>query len=368
MAYEMKIYLVGGAVRDEILGLPITERDWVVVGATRAEMLARGFKQVGKDFPVFLHPQTHEEYALARTERKTGKGYTHFAFYYDPSVTLEEDLSRRDLTINAMAKDDAGNLIDPYNGANDLRAKILHHVSPAFAEDPVRILRVARFAAKFGDFNVHPSTLTLMRQMLAAGEVDALVPERVWQELARALHETYPTRFFEVLDDCGILQKLFPEIAEHWPHASAALARAVQLSPRGEVRFASLLHDLTSEEVTKICKRYRAPNAYKTLALAVTKHASSFHAALELDAEKLLDLIEHLDSLRRPQLFADFLLACMANTNNANIATQQKVLLNRVLQLCQTVNVQALIAQGLQGEELHIAIHKARLEKIMTMF
>jgi len=212
----MKIYAVGGAVRDELLGLPVTDRDWVVVGATPQDMLDRGFVAVGRDFPVFLHPQTHEEYALARTERKTAPGYTGFAFHAAPGVTLEEDLVRRDLTINAMAKDEAGAIVDPHGGRADLAARLLRHVSPAFAEDPVRILRVARFAARFADFSVAAETMELMRGMAAAGEVDALVSERVWQELARGLMEARPSRMFEVLRECGALARLLPELDALW--------------------------------------------------------------------------------------------------------------------------------------------------------
>lgn len=209
----MKIYLVGGAVRDELLGIPYHEKDWVVVGATAEEMLAKGYRQVGKDFPVFLHPKTNEEYALARTERKVSKGYTGFTFNAAPEVTLEEDLQRRDLTINAIAKAEDGTIIDPFHGREDLQNKILRHVSPAFSEDPVRILRIARFAARYGDFTIAPETLALMKQMVVSGEVDALVPERVWKEWQRALSEKHPEKFFEVLAACGAMAILFPEIS-----------------------------------------------------------------------------------------------------------------------------------------------------------
>jgi tRNA nucleotidyltransferase (CCA-adding enzyme) len=217
----MKTYVVGGAVRDELLGLAVKDRDWVVVGATPEQMLAQGFQQVGRDFPVFLHPQSHEEYALARTERKTAPGYTGFVVHASPGVTLEDDLLRRDLTINAIAKDEAGQLIDPHGGRADIAARVMRHVSPAFAEDPVRILRVARFAARFADFSVAPETLALMRDMVAAGEVDALVPERVWQELARGLMEEKPSRMFEVLRACGALRRLLPELDALWGCRSA---------------------------------------------------------------------------------------------------------------------------------------------------
>ncbi|MDH3948278.1 MAG: multifunctional CCA addition/repair protein, partial [Gammaproteobacteria bacterium] len=257
----MQIYKVGGCVRDELLGLPVKDRDWVVVGTTPQEMLDAGYKPVGKDFPVFLHPETHEEYALARTERKTAPGYTGFAFHAAADVTLEEDLLRRDLTINAMAETPAGELIDPYHGRDDLQHRLLRHVSPAFVEDPVRILRVARFAARLAefDFQVAEETMRLMREMVSNGEVDALVPERVWQETVRALSEAVPTRFFEVLRECGALAKLFPELEqlygvpqppEHHPeidtgvHTMMVLQQAARLSNDPAVRFAALVHDL----------------------------------------------------------------------------------------------------------------------------
>jgi len=256
---SMQIYCVGGAIRDELLGLPVKDRDWVVVGATPEMLLAQGYKPVGKDFPVFLHPRTHEEYALARTERKTAPGYAGFVFHTDPAVTLEEDLARRDLTINAIARTADGTLADPYGGQRDLAGRIFRHVSPAFAEDPVRILRLARFAARFADFRVAPETLALMRGMVAAGEVDALVPERVWQEIARGLMEARPSRMIEVLRDCGALARLLPELerlfgvpqpAEHHPegdcgaHLLLVLDRAAATAQPLAVRFACLLHDL----------------------------------------------------------------------------------------------------------------------------
>ena len=255
----MKVYVVGGAVRDELLNLPVQDRDWVVVGATPEEMLAAGFRPVGKDFPVFLHPRTQEEYALARTERKTAPGYAGFAFHAAPDVTLEEDLARRDLTINAMARGDDGVLVDPYGGQADLSARVFRHVGPAFVEDPVRILRLARFAARFTEFTVAPETMALMREMVGNGEVDALVPERVWQELSRGLMETQPSRMFDVLRECGALKRLLPELdrlwgvpqrAEYHPeidtgvHVMMVVDTAARRDQELPVRFAALLHDL----------------------------------------------------------------------------------------------------------------------------
>lgn len=307
----MKIYLVGGAVRDQLLKLPISERDWVVVGATVEAMLQQGFIQVGKDFPVFLHPKTHEEYALARTERKVGKGYTQFHCFADPKVTLEEDLSRRDLTINAMAQTLDGKLLDPYNGAEDLRKHILRHVSPAFAEDPVRILRVARFAAKLCDFVVHPTTYQLMRAMLLAGEVDALVPERVWQEMVRALGERCPYRFFEVLNDCQILEHLFPELAECFQEVVRVLKNAANHTNDVVIRFAALFcRGISEKKLQNFCKRLRVPRTYYELALLMIRHISAFCSAKQLTDDALLTLLEMLDVFRRPERFEQCLIVC----------------------------------------------------------
>jgi tRNA nucleotidyltransferase (CCA-adding enzyme) len=307
----MKTYLVGGAVRDQLLGLPIKEKDWVVVGSTETAMLAQGFRQVGKDFPVFLHPQTNEEYALARVERKTGAGYTAFQFDTAATVTLEEDLMRRDLTINAMALDSKGVLVDPYQGKIDLDKKILRHVSPAFAEDPVRILRVARFKARFASlgFKLAPETNALMQQMVSAGEVDALVAERVWKELERGLQETTPQAFFTVLENCHALAILFPEIKKH---NIAALESAASLTEDAEIRFASLCHDLPIEKINHICERYRIPTTYRQLAVLVAVHYKDYLHAEKLSAEQLLDLLQAADAFRRPERFKKFLLASEA--------------------------------------------------------
>ncbi len=306
----MKIYLVGGAVRDQLLGLPIKEKDWVVVGASVDDMLREGYRQVGKDFPVFLHPKTGEEYALARTERKIGRGYTGFAFDTSPTVTLEEDLKRRDLTINAMAQTSDGKIIDPYQGQADLEKKILRHVSVAFAEDPVRILRVARFNARFG-FEIAPDTLVLMRKMVAQGEVNALVAERVWKELERALSEKHPENFFSVLAATQALDILFPEIAVPGT-GLIALSQAVKISSNPQVRFAALLHTLPENEIKALCDRYRVPTDYRELALLVSKYLPHYQNAKQLTADDLLNLLLAADALRRPSRFNDFLLSCAA--------------------------------------------------------
>lgn len=362
----MKTYLVGGAVRDKLLGLPIKERDWVVVGATPQEMIAQGYKQVGKDFPVFLHPKTHEEYALARTERKTGKGYTQFACYADPSVTLEDDLKRRDLTINAIAMTMDGELIDPYGGKEDLDRHILRHVSPAFTEDPVRILRVARFAAKFPAFQVYQETNQLMRSMLDAGEVDALVPERVWQEFSRALAADCPRRFFEVLDDCSVLQKLFPEFAAHLSSVrqNSDLISGVSSDPI--VRFAAMLYDFTESEVKSFCARYTVPSDYKNLSLLIVRYKDGFKKASTLDAEKLLQIFEQTDALRRPERFQQFLLVC--ETVLGQQGNEQAKYLQEILQLIQGVDVKKILEFGgnLMGEEIRAAITAARIQIIQA--
>ena len=305
----MKIYLVGGAVRDQLLNRPIKEKDWVVVGSSVHDMLKLGFRQVGKDFPVFLHPENNEEYALARKERKIGLGYTGFEFDTSPEVTLAEDLMRRDLTINAMAQDEKGQLIDPFHGREDLNQGLLRHVSPAFAEDPVRILRVGRFAARFG-FKVAAETIHLMHNMVRHGEVDALVPERVWKELERSLIEPSPELFFKVLHDCGALSKIFPEIIYPGP-GIAALQHAVGLSPKGTIRFAALLHPLSEIQAQQLCARIRVPTDYKELSLLVIKHLSS---CLKPNAtpEQVLTLLSALDVFRREARFQDFLTTLKA--------------------------------------------------------
>jgi tRNA nucleotidyltransferase (CCA-adding enzyme) len=345
----MQVYLVGGAVRDSLLGLPVRERDWVVVGSTRGELLRLGYREVGNDFPVFLHPDTHEEYALARLERKTGPGYRGFDVQFGPEVTLEEDLARRDLTINAIAQAADGALVDPYGGRRDIDARILRHVSDAFVEDPVRILRVARFAARFAPlgFRVAPETLELMRAIVARHELDALVPERVWQETEKALREQRPGEFFSVLRSCGALAKIFPEIdalfgvpqPPQWHpeidtgvHTLMVLEQAVVLGADPEVRFAALVHDLGKgttppaewpkhhghEErsvalIEALAARLRVPGNYRELAVIVARYHGIVHRALELRPGTVLDFLEGSDAFRRPTRFAQALLACEAD-------------------------------------------------------
>ena len=342
----MQVYLVGGAVRDQLLGHPYHEKDYVVVGATPEQLLAQGYQPVGKDFPVFLHPKTKEEYALARTERKSGHGYHGFEFYTDPSVTLEDDLIRRDLTINAMAMDDDGTIYDPYHGQQDLADKILRHVSPAFAEDPLRVLRVARFAARYAQygFTVADETLDLMRQLTESGELNALTPERVWKETSRALMEDHADVYFEVLRACGALKVLFPEInalygvpqrPEYHPeidcgiHTMMALQQACKAHYSLDVRFAVLMHDLGKaltpidelprhimheergiKPVTEVCDRLRVPTQTKQLALAVCKEHLKCHQAFTLKAGTVWRLLQRLDVLRRPERVEAFLQAC----------------------------------------------------------
>ncbi len=343
----MRIYVVGGAVRDELLGLAHADHDYVVVGADPETMLKKGFRPVGKDFPVFLHPQTQDEYALARTERKTGRGYHGFTFHAAPDVTLEEDLARRDLTINAMAKSEDGTLIDPFCGQRDLQAKILRHVGPAFAEDPVRILRIARFAARFADFKVAPETMTLMRQMVDDGEVDHLVAERVWQELAKGLMEQRPSQMFDVLRDCGALERLLPEVdhlfgvpqrPEYHPevdcgtHTMMVVDQSARRAFPLAVRFAALTHDLGKAKtpadilprhigheersvklVETLCGRLRVPNECRELALLTAKHHGNIHRAEELKPSTIVRLLETTDALRRPQRFQQLLDACLCD-------------------------------------------------------
>ncbi|MBI5331555.1 MAG: multifunctional CCA addition/repair protein [Betaproteobacteria bacterium] len=343
----MRTYLVGGAVRDRLLGLPVQDRDYVVTGATPEDMTALGFTPVGKDFPVFLHPRTHAEHALARTERKSGRGYKGFTVHAAPEVTLEEDLRRRDLTVNAMAEAADGTLIDPYGGQRDLAARVLRHVSEAFAEDPVRILRVARFAARFADFSIAPETMALMRAMVADGEADALAPERVWQEIARGLIETHPARMFQVLRECGALTRLIPELErlfgvpqppQHHPeidtgvHTLMVLEQAARLGGSLAMRWAALLHDLGKgttpadllprhhghegrgvELAKALSERLRAPAECRDLAVLVARDHGNVHRALELRPSTVVELLERTDAFRRPERFEEFLLACEAD-------------------------------------------------------
>lgn len=346
----MKIYLVGGAVRDKLLGLPIKERDYVVVGASEEEMLQLGYQRVGKEFPVFLHPKTREEYALARAERKTGPGYKGFSYDASTSVTLAEDLKRRDLTINAMAEDVDGTIVDPYEGKTDLEQNKLRHVSEAFAEDPVRILRVGRFLARYAylGFTVDPETTELMRKMVDAGEVNALVAERVWKELDRALGEPNPEKFFEVLDSCGGLAILFPGIAIE-SSGMAALKAASALSGDSAIRLAALLHNTTD---TPLFNRYRIPNHHQALAkLTANFHDDAFHAQSSSDAE-IIELFSRLDVYRRGKRFEDFLIACQAIAESLLDIQFDANWLLECANAAKAYPVQELVEQGLQGAEL----------------
>lgn len=403
----MKSYLVGGAVRDSLLGRPVTERDWVVVGETPETMAARGFRAVGKDFPVFLHPDTKEEYALARTERKTAPGYKGFVVHAEPDIPLEQDLLRRDLTINAMALDEEGRLIDPYGGARDLEARLLRHVSPAFNEDPVRILRLARFAARFAPlgFRVAGETHELMRAMVAIGEVDALVPERVFAELAKALAEPAPGAFFEVLKECGALPRLFPEIdrlfgvpqpPEHHPeidtglHTLLVLEQAVKLSPDPVVRFAALTHDLgkglTPPELwphhhghektglpalETLCDRLKVPNAYRRLAEQVMRYHGHCHRALQLRPGTVVDLLQRLDALRRHAALEPFLLACEADARGRPGFESRPYPQADWLRAARTaalgVPIEPLLARSLKGAELGQELRQARIKAVRVL-
>lgn len=342
----MKIYEVGGAVRDELLGLPVSDRDYVVVGATPEEMVKLGYKPVGKDFPVFLHPESHEEYALARTERKTAHGYHGFEFYATADVTLEQDLARRDLTINAMAKDKQGRLIDPFGGEADLRAGVLRHVSPAFAEDPVRILRVARFAARF-DFTIAPETFALLRRMVEQREADALVPERVWQELARGFMERRPSRMLRMLHACGALERIVPEIDSMFGHDTRetvlqTLDASAEAGAALEVRVAALCRSLDPIAVEQLANRLKMPVACRDLAVLAARHAYAIADARELDAAELLELLNACDAWRRPERFDDLVTAATINEPGAQ---QAREALLRARQAGAAVNG-AQIAQG----------------------
>lgn len=361
----MKIYLVGGAIRDELLNLPVKEKDWVVVGATPEEMLANGFIPVGKDFPVFLHPETKEEYALARTERKVGKGYKGFTFHTDQGVSLEDDLLRRDLTINAIARDENGRLIDPYRGQEDLSKKILRHVSAAFSEDPVRILRLARFASKLPNFSVDPETNELMKAMVNNGEVNALVAERVWQEFSRALEEKQPRRFFEVLDHCDALPILFPMFSMNADDMDA-FVRAIQITKNPLIRFASLWHTKTSDELIAFTKRYRAPKEYTDLAELSIRHRRAFENFLTLNAAEKLQFIKKADALRRPNRFSLMLEACQINHNNPNDAASIKAI-EACVAVIKSVDIAKLQAKNLVGKEFITALEQEQLNALTKL-
>ena len=400
----MDCYLVGGAVRDRLLGLEVRERDWVVVGATAGELKRRGYKEVGRSFPVFLHPETREEYALARRETKTAPGYRGFEVDFGPEVTLEEDLTRRDLTINAMAEDADGNLIDPHGGRRDLGEKTLRHVSPAFREDPVRILRVARFAARFSSlgFGVAPETMALMRAMVADGEAAALVAERVWQETARALAEDAPQRFFELLRECGALKVIFPEIDRLWGvpqperwhpeidtgvHVMMVLEQAARFSSRTEVRFAALTHDLgkgvtpkkywprhsgheaaSVRLVGEMCERLGAPKRFRALAEQVARYHGVCHRAAELRPETKLKVLESLGAFRPGSLLEDFLTACEADYRGRKGMTEDAYpaadIFREAFRAANGVSGAELAASGYEGASLGEELRRRRIAAI----
>jgi tRNA nucleotidyltransferase (CCA-adding enzyme) len=370
----MHVYLVGGAVRDELLGRPVTERDWVVVGASPEEMQRLGYRAVGRDFPVFLHPQTHEEYALARRERKVGPGYRGFTTQFSTDVTLEQDLQRRDLTINAIARDAHGRLIDPFGGQRDLQARSLRHVSEAFVEDPVRILRVARFAARFASlgFSVAPDTLLLMRRMVDNGEVRSLVPERLWREVSRALAEPTPEACFDLLQECGALVVLMPEL--HWPSsARPALRTAAQLSADAGVRFAALLGSSPPAQINALCERLRVPTDYRELAVLNAGWAAGLIDAAEASAAALLSLLEKADAYRRGARFEQLLLAAEATLNGqgagdgtparARGAAQR---LREARSVSASVTLPPEQLQGLAGPQIAGAMRAAREAQIQA--
>ena len=415
----MQIYMVGGAVRDRLLGLPVQDHDWVVVGATPEDMVARGYLPVGRDFPVFLHPESREEYALARTERKSGRGYRGFTVFTSPEVTIEEDLARRDLTINAIAaradwasaggqKTSDPSLIDPFGGQRDLQARVLRHVTDAFREDPVRILRLARFAARFHDFSIAPETMALLREMVAGGEADHLVPERVWQELSRGLMEAHPTRLFDVLRDCGALRVVLPELdclwgvpqrAEHHPevdtgvHVMMVLQMAARLHAPLPVRWACLMHDLgkgsTPAELLPrhlghegrgakllraVGQRLRVPTDCTELADVVAREHGNIHRSGELNAAALVRLLERCDAIRKPARFADVLLACECDARGrlgmADDAYPQRPRLTAVLAAALEVDTasvaEAAMARGARGAAIGQAVAAARARAVQA--
>lgn len=363
----MKIYAVGGAVRDELLGLPVTDRDYVVVGATPAEMVKLGYKPVGRDFPVFLHPKTKEEYALARTERKTARGYQGFEFHAAPDVTLEADLARRDLTINAIARDADGTIIDPFGGVADLRARVLRHVGAAFVEDPVRLLRVARFAARF-DFSIAPETAQLMRQIVAAGEAAALVAERVWQELARGLAERRPARMFRVLTECGAAAVVLPEIAqsigsEHTLEAlDAAGGRGLDLP----ARFALVALPVAADAIATLSRRLRVPEECRQLALLAAQHHADVEAALTASPAALLKILQAADALRRPERFAQLLEVCATYAGSTAVAPAA-ARLQTALAAARGVDAGAIAKRCADPAQIREEVAQARLAAIRAV-
>ena len=400
----MRVYLVGGAVRDRLLGLPVRERDWVVVGARPEELEAQGYLPVGREFPVFLHPTTHEEYALARLERKVAPGYRGFTTQFSPEVTLEEDLKRRDLTVNAMAEGDSGELIDPYGGRTDLEARVLRHVSDSFTEDPVRVLRAARFAARFAGrgFRIADETMELMRRMTVSGEVSALTPERVWQETERALAEDRPEVFFATLRDCGALKIIYPEVdalygvpqPPQWHpeidtgvHVMLALACAARSRASSAVRFAVLMHDLgkarTPRElwpkhhgheeagvplVEAVADRLRVPGTYRELAILAAREHTLVHRALELRPESVLKLLQECDAFRRPERFAELLQACEADargrTGREAQPYPQAAYLKAALAAAGAVTIPEAERRGLKGPAIGAEMKRRRLAAV----
>ncbi len=358
----MQIFKVGGAVRDRLLGQAVTDIDWVVVGATTEQMHALGYRPVGADFPVFLHPRTGEEYALARTERKSGRGYGGFVFHASPDVTLEEDLVRRDLTINAMAEDDHGNVVDPYHGQADLEARLLRHVSPAFAEDPLRVLRVARFAARYAGlgFKVASETLLLMRQLSESGELQALTPERSWKEISRALMEEQPQVFIQVLHDCGALEILMPEVASGGERRLFALQQAARHNQPLTVRWACLVQGLGKA----INERFKVPRDCQELAMLVGQHQGDGHGALELAPERLLELLQRFDVYRRPQRFEEFIMACAMEAGEQGYP--QGDYLRGAADAARAVAVKPLVEAGLTGQQLGEALKAERLKALQA--
>ncbi len=403
----MQVFRVGGAIRDEILGLPVKDTDWVVTGTTPEAMIASGYLPIGKDFPVFLHPESKEEYALARTERKTGRGYAGFTFNTDPSITIEQDLSRRDLTINAIAEDEQGNIIDPYNGRQDLKNRLLRHVSEAFVEDPVRVLRVSRLAARFTHlgFRIADETKRLIQDMGASGELDTLVPERVWSEMSSALNEKDPQVFFTSLRECQVLDRLFPEIdnlfgvpqtAKYHPeidtgiHLMMALKKSAELDQDNDVRFAVLMHDLgkanTPAEILpghhgheqrgveltrQFCEKWRVPKATTELALMTCEFHTHIHRAYELNPKTLLKLFMRNDTFRRPERFEKMTQACLADargrTHFENDPYPQAAYMNRLVAQLNQLNIQKVVDSNKHGKELGDAIFNFRLDYLKTI-
>ncbi len=400
----MEIYLVGGAVRDQLLNIDIKDRDFVVVGTTPEQMIAQNYQQVGKDFPVFLHPETKEEHALARTERKSGHGYTGFSVYSAPDVTLEQDLVRRDLTINAIAQSDSGELIDPFNGQQDIKNKVLRHISPAFSEDPLRVLRVARFAARFAHlgFTIAPETMALMQQLANDGELSHLTPERVWQEMGNALTSAQPQVFFKVLRQCGALKILIPEIdnlfgvpnpAKWHPeidsgiHTLMVIEQAAKLTDDLTVRFAALVHDLgkalTPPEkwpahhghgqtglklIEQLSQRLRVPNSHKELALLVSNHHCKIHRCDDMRKDTIIKLLDSLDAWRKPHRYQQFLIACEADARGRlhfeDKPYPQRKVMNQYFEQANAVNVQDIIKQGIKGAAIKQALFAARVAAI----